>query len=343
MLNRYLWREVSPLYLVGFLVFMILLTTDLISSVAGVVLRNHTPFHLAFLLYWTKIPEMLERALPLAVPFAVLIGLGRLARDSELKAVWASGVRPSSLLWPLLGLGLLVSAVTFLNDNLWLPSANASWEKVAYRVWYNSPPPHDRVLYTSVVGGNLYYAGSVQQTGPDTASLEGVLVRTPTAVYTASSGVWNSLARSWRLFGVWVDRTGQKPVFQPQLTVPQGAPFAPYTPQLSQQSLGQLMRAELQPGLSAHRRQALRFELQRRLADPLAALALAVAAGCLGLLLRNRSWSFIGVIVMIFLYYVAWTYAPQFAQSGALPSWLAAWSPNLLMVAFGLLLAGQLR
>ena len=67
-------------------------------------------------------------------------------------------------------------------------------------------------------------------------------------------------------------------------------------------------------------------------------MVFALAAGMLGLLIRNRAAAFAAVLVFIVCFYILWTTMPGLAGAGALNPTLAAWVPNL---AF-LLLAGGL-
>ena len=102
MLRRYLLAEVLLPYLLGVLLFVGLITTDLLSSLSGVLLARGTPWsEIAWLVVY-RLPYTLGVALPLGLVFAILVGLARLVRDSELKAAYAGGVPPLSLLPPLL-------------------------------------------------------------------------------------------------------------------------------------------------------------------------------------------------------------------------------------------------
>ncbi|GGJ41303.1 LptF/LptG family permease [Deinococcus roseus] len=334
--TRYLLREVLPLYLVGCVVFTILMTTDLLSSTVGVMLRNRTPLDQALLMFALRMPDFVSKALPVAVPFAILLGLGRLAKDSELKVMFTSGITPSRMLAPLLVLGAVISGVLFFLDANVRPLANAKWWDTINIVYNGAPPPKEEQLFTQIQKGVLYSAGSIRQNTQDSAQLSGVMVRTPEGTYTAMGGTWDSRQQTWELFSVWkVAGAGAAPVFEPRKTFPYTGKLVEFTPLPEYLSIPDIQRKLRSGNLTLETEHSLRFELQRRFAEPLAALCFAFAASALGLLLRDRSWAFIGVILLIFVYYVLWSYTPELAKVGALPVWIAAWLPDGVFLVLG--------
>ncbi len=345
-LGLYVLREVLPLYLGGLALFLTLLTTDLISSVAGVFVRTHASVDLAVQLYLTRLPGFADRALALAVPFAVLLAFGRLNRDSEVKAALASGVRPLALITPLVASAVLVGALLFANTSAFTPAGNAQFQAVLTRIFYNTPPnPPQTDLYTKALGGRLFYAGSVRpRTGQEqVADLLGVMVQDAGGTYTAQSGVWDGRAQTWTVYDAWiVTPDGQSRFLRGATSFPQSDRFA--VPQLPAEQLSfAALRARLDdPGVEAAQHRKDVYEWYRRFADALAAVGFAFTAGALGLVLRDRAWSFGGVVLLIFAYYVVWSSMPQLVQAAALPSALAAWLPDILLVLAGLVFVRRL-
>mgnify|MGYP003846137461 CR=1 FL=1 len=84
-----------------------------------------------------------------------------------------------------------------------------------------------------------------------------------------------------------------------------------------------------------------RFAFHRRLADALGGLVLGAAAAALGLSLREAAWAFLGVVLLIFGYYVLWTLAAQLARYDVSP--LLAYLPDLFYGALAGALAWRLR
>lgn len=339
-------REVVPLYAVGFLLFLLLSTTDLMSTIAGFMLRSRTPPLLALEFYVNFLPTILGRILPAAVVFAVLIAFGRMAKDSEFKAIAASGIRPLSLLWPLGVIGLVVTGLTFVNANVVAPDSNVRMLSAWYRMYNAVPQVPNQKRYTHREGDALFYAGTVQTDPkiPTKALLQGVLVQQAGVAYTAPTGTWDATSKTWTLDGYWETRDGEAPTYVPQpRTFAQKDDLRPATNPPEQLGLAQLRAKAADTSQDVRDLRAARFELYRRFADPFAALGFALAAGALGLLLPNRAWAFASVVLLIAGTYIVWSIAPQLVRVGAMPELAAAWLPSALLLLFALGLAWRLR
>ena len=101
-LGWYLLGEFLPLFVVGVLMMLGLLTLNLFASYLAIFLNNRASLGLITQLLLDQIPQFLSLLLAPSLAFCILVGLGRVARDSELKALFASGVRPVVLLIPIL-------------------------------------------------------------------------------------------------------------------------------------------------------------------------------------------------------------------------------------------------
>ncbi|OPZ81034.1 MAG: putative permease YjgP/YjgQ family protein [bacterium ADurb.Bin425] len=78
----------------------------------------------------------------------------------------------------------------------------------------------------------------------------------------------------------------------------------------------------------------------QKFSQPLACLIVALAGAPLGLLAR-RSRSNMGLIysaVIVFLYYVLQSSSGAMGDAGRIPAMLAAWMPNLVIGALGIVI-----
>ncbi len=335
-LKRYLLREVSFPYLLGVLLFIGLITTDLLSSLSGTLLSRGTPLADVLLLVLYRLPYTLGVALPLGLVFAILVGLARMIRDSELKAAYAGGVAPLSFLPPILALALLVAAVVFTNSAWVKPEAQARFEEKLYQVYYGTEP--SGVLYKqgyAPEGLGVYYAERVYPAEEGGAVLEAVRVVEPSGViWSADRGLWKGrnwvLERPWRVAGSEVEQWEKVAL-----------PFpARYLPRASTRGYEGLTLAELKELARVDPR--ARFPLARRYADALGVVVLAWLALVIGLSLREAAWAFALVVLLIFGYYVLWVAAARLA-AGAVVGPQAAWLPDVVYGALALVGTWRLR
>lgn len=351
-LSRYVLREVLHLYAAGVALFLILQMTDVISGTIGKILTYHASAAQGAEALASQLPSILNRALVLSVPFAVLLGLSRLQRDSEVKAMLAAGVRPLSLVWPLALPAVLIGAVAFWNAGTLVPAGLTHWDRTWYGIFHMSQPIASQDRYTFAPQGALYYAGRVtpdaQPSAPtstgQSAQLSGVMVQRGDEILTALSGTWNSANQTWTLQDPWITRPGEVPTQQlGPVSVPQRDQLEPPPPDPRKVSNAQL-RAELAgQALNRDARRDYRYQLATRYADPFTPIVFALAAGGLGLLFRSRVAATAAVVVFIASFYVLWITMGPLARSGALSPELAAWVPSLAFALLGLGLAWRLR
>jgi len=335
-LGRYVLREVLLPYAVGVFLFVALLTFDLLSSLSGVLLSRGAGVGAIATLVLYRLPWTLSLALPLGLVFAILVGLSRLIRHSELKAAYAAGVPPLSLLKPLLLLAFLVSLLDLYNLAELRPKALEAYDRALARLLYGEAGPSGvlRQQVYALEGLGVYYAEEVRPEVGQNRLFGLRVVDERGRMYSAKEGVWDR--EGWQFRG-YVLEEGKLQPFQGILPFP--ALFRPKESLGSRDPydstpLGELWtRSRVEPGA--------RFALHRRLADALGGLFLGLAAAALGLSLREAAWAFLGVVLLIFGYYVLWTLAAQLARYDVSP--LLAHLPNALYGLLGLALAWRLR
>jgi lipopolysaccharide export LptBFGC system permease protein LptF len=97
--------------------------------------------------------------------------------------------------------------------------------------------------------------------------------------------------------------------------------------------------------LSRGDRGRLQTELQERIAKPFTCLVVVMIAIPFGAApgRRNLFFGVAGSIFICFAYFVLSHLCEAFGANGSWPAWLAAWLPNILFGALGLVLAARIR
>src|ERR1700730_2783768 len=91
-LTRYILREATAHALVGVPVFTFVLFTRDLGQILELVVRNSAPFPSVAEVFFFVVPVTLTISIPAGVLVGILIGLSRLAADSEITAMRASGI-----------------------------------------------------------------------------------------------------------------------------------------------------------------------------------------------------------------------------------------------------------
>ena len=343
-LPSYVLLETAGLYLFGLAAFCLLLSIDTLTVWAGYLLEQNATLLDVGKLMLFQLPFFLHISLPIAAVFAVLLATGRLAKDSELKAAYALGVPPLSLLGPLILFGLTVSVLAVINNGYLEPRGEVA-EQELVASFYNARPQAETqrdAAFTQDAG--VYYAARIraEEAERTRANLSGVLIyRNDGAILTAQNGTWDSVARTWTLDAVEVLPPEGLPRQEGQVVLPFDLEndAATSLTESEQLTLGNLWE-RIQRSSSAGRniRDDL-FNFHRRLADAFSAAIFVLIAGALGLHIRGRSAGFAWTIVLLVLFFALWTLSENLFEQGVFSPIVAAWFTSALIGSVGLVVA----
>src|SRR2546426_10205171 len=91
-LTRYILREVISHALIGVAVLTFVLFTRDLERILELVVRNSAPLPSVAEIFFFTVPVALTYTIPMGVLVGILVGLSRLAADSEITAMRASGI-----------------------------------------------------------------------------------------------------------------------------------------------------------------------------------------------------------------------------------------------------------
>src|SRR5688572_18637489 len=100
-LDRYVYRELLPVFLLGVGVFTFLHVMDRIRDFTNMAVSG-APLDLVLRLWLLLVLSFLGHTLPMGFLLAVLVSAGRLAADLEVVAFYALGTSPLRLFRPFL-------------------------------------------------------------------------------------------------------------------------------------------------------------------------------------------------------------------------------------------------
>lgn len=354
-LSRYILREVLSHSLLGAALFTFVLFIRDLGKILELVVRGSASLVDVSRVIAYTIPSTLVLTIPMAVLVGILLGLSRLAADSEVTAMRASGfgvfdfVRTVAIaagLAALLGLWNALylaprSAAALLRLENDLKTSQASFE-VQPRVFYEDF--RNYVLYVqdasaaqgAALWKHVFLADLSQPASPYITTAQQAVVQ---------NGPHNTL----RLHFEDGSRHEISPKDPNQYDISTfGEADTPI--QGGAQEDVRLSRSEtpllaLSPGELIQRSRApggrqYSIELQKRFSYPAACLVLMLVGTPLGLASRRggKSSGFVLTIALVFVYYFFSSVGVTLAKQGKVSPLLGVWAANLLFTAFGLLL-----
>ena len=354
-LSRYILREVLSYTLLGAALFTFVLFIPHLNVILELLVRGSASLlDLSRIVLYT-LPSTLVLTIPMAVLVGVLLGLSRLAADSEITAMRASGVgvlqfvQTVSLVAGAAALLALCNslylapraAASLLHLENDLKTSQASFE-VQPRVFYEDF--RNYVLYVqdaSVAQGaalwkHVFLADLSQPASPFITTAQQAIVQNgPKGVVRLhfEDGSRHEISsKDPNQYDVTTFAEADTPI--------QAAPQDDIrltrneTPLLAL-SLPELLQRSREPGGRQYS-----IELQKRFSYPAACIVLMLVGTPFGLAARRggKSSGFVLTVLIVFVYYLLSSIGVALAKQGKLSAVLGVWCANLIFVALSLLL-----
>ena len=356
-LTRYLLGEILSHALIGCALFTFILFIPRLPQILEMVVRNSSTFTNVLQIFLFTLPNLFWVTIPMSVLVGILLGLSRLAADSEVIAIRASGlgvtyfVRVASIV-------AVGGAVLGLVNSLYIaPRANQAIldmqqslaaSQASYliqpRVFYEEFRNH--VLYVQDVRGGTGAANWRQVFMADVSDPAAPRIITSTSATVVNDSSYELLMRLRDGAEHTVNSSQQYTISTFSST---DLPLA-LNPQ-SEVHLGRMDTAvyavptssllERINGPEGHR---FRIELNSRLSYPAACLVLMLIGVPLGVMSRRggKSSGFVYTLLLVVLYYILSYTGVSLARQDKLPVFIGVWLANLLFAAAGVFLLWQM-
>jgi LPS export ABC transporter permease LptG/LPS export ABC transporter permease LptF len=358
-LTRYILGEILSNTLIGCAIFTFILFMPYLPHVLEMVVRNSSTFSNAAEIFLFTLPNLLRVTIPMSVLVGVLLGLSRLAADSEIIAMRASGlgigyfVRVSSIVaigGTLLGLANSLYLAPRANQGILDMEQSLETSQASYQI-------QPRVFYEDFKNYVLYVQDVRSGTGAsnwDQVFIADVTDPSTPRVTTAASATVVSDSTLVLLMRLRNGAQHDSVVDQPDQYNINAFATTDRPLELSAQSdvhLGRRDTAIYALPMSALLERARgpdskRFliELHNRFAFPAACLVLMLVGVPLGVASRRggKSSGFVFTVLLVCLYYFLSLTGTALGRQSKLPVFLAVWSANLLFAGVGTFLLWQM-
>jgi LPS export ABC transporter permease LptG/LPS export ABC transporter permease LptF len=356
-LTRYILGEVVSHALIGAAVFTFVLFTRDLGRILELVVRNSAPLPSIAEIFFFTVPVALTYTIPMGVLVGILIGLSRLAADSEITAMRASGLGVWTFL-RIVSIFVVIAWLAALGNSVYLAprslaalgqlqnrlkGAQVSFE-VQPRVFYEGFPKI--VLYVQDVkaaSGVAIWKGVFLADLSDPLSprislaREGLLVsQSPDTLdlHLTNGSTHESDPKNPDRYQISTFQTTDIPIQIPAAQSTQGQ--EPVT--MGEMRISDLWRAS-RTGEPVTRRWTL-IEFHRRLSLPTACIVLALVGIPLGLSSKRggKSSGFVLTILLVFLYYSISLIGVSLARQGRLSPGSGVWLADVAFLMGGVIL-----
>ncbi len=352
--TRYILKEVLSYGLIGTSVFTFVVFMRDVSRLLEWVVRNSAPVPSVAEIFFLLLPGAMKITVPIGVLVGVLIGLSRMAADSEVTAMRASGISVRTFLKIGLIFGIFAWGLALLNTVVIEPRSSAQLAKLEKSILSSqiSFELQPRVFYDEFKSYVLYVEDVTTSNGTavwKNVFLADVSVPSSPKITTAREAI--------------VGR-GDKDSLQPHLRnaeeqemnkpssvqttmlleLDRELPFLE-KPKPAQETIpaAQMKTPELMHQAQTAGKDLARvywIEFHRRFALPTACLVLVLIGVPMGLSARKggKGAGFVLSIGLVFIYYFFYGSGLSLAKNGRVPPSVGVWIANIVFAIVGALL-----
>jgi LPS export ABC transporter permease LptF/LPS export ABC transporter permease LptG len=354
-LTRYILREVTSHALIGVAIFTFVIYTKELGQILELIVRNSAPLPSAIELFLLFIPEALTITIPAGVLIGILIGLSRLAADSEITAMKASGIGIGTFL-RILSIFFLAAWLLALGNSLYLAphsqqaltrlqerlkGSQVSFE-VQPRVFYEGFPK--MVLYVhdiknaqgAAIWKGVFLADITDPSAPKVTLAErGILVsegKNTLHLHLINGSSHETDPTNPEKYQISTFAETDLPITLPETTAAKDQPPSSIS-EISTLTLPQLARTAKNPTIGRW----YWIEFYRRFALPTACIVLALVGFPLGLSAKKggKSAGFVLTIVLVFAYYFLSLFGVSLARQGKVSPILGVWLADIVFLGCG--------
>jgi LPS export ABC transporter permease LptF/LPS export ABC transporter permease LptG len=373
-LTRYILKEVTSHALLGVALFTFIIFMRDLGRLLELIVRNSAPLPSVAEIFLFTLPTTFTITLPMGVLVGILVGLSRLAADSEVTAMRASGI----------GAGMFIRTISIFAVAAWLlgmlntiyvaPKSADALNHLQERLRSSqaSFEIQPRVFYEEFKNIVLYVQDAVPSSGK--SLWRGIFLAdisdpaSPKITLAQRGALLSDSPQKLRLH--LEDGTQQEMIPQAKdqysittfesteipIQLPSSSDRAPrdLLP-VAELGLRDLLKnaaledqeavrmRPISPAVAGSRQLAARYyriEFQRRFALPAACLVLAMVGIPLGLSARKggKSTGFVLTILLVFVYYFFSLTGVSMARQGKVTPWQGVWAGNIFFFFCGLVL-----
>jgi len=349
-LSLYIIREISSLFLLGIVIFTLVLLMGKLIKLTELVVSNGVPLADVSRMILYLIPSFLVFTIPMAFLLAVLLAFGRLSADNEIVVLKASGISLTQVMPPVLICAVVVVVLGLGASTIGVPWGNTAFKELGLQVLKRNITStiREKTFWDDIPGVVMYTDHYDEQS----RALKGVVIhdgrnpKSPMTIFARDGGVTSESGSQTLLLTLRngsIHIAGTDGLYRLVnfgeyiMTVGENGGSTAISRNELDMWLPELQRQIDDPATSPPDRLKMQTELQSRFTFPFASLVFAILAVPLGIQNRRsgKSGGFTVSIAIILAYYILMSVVRSLAEKvGGLPA-VALWLPNILFFAMG--------
>jgi len=318
------------------------------------IIDKKVPLPIFMKILFYQLPAYAVLAFPMATLFATLIAISRMSKDSEVDVMRTSGISVTRMMLPMLFMGLLVSASSFVMLQKLVPWAN-NHSITLWRSYLMSDPsaaPTANIFFKGK-GNRQFYIGNVDPKSKIATSI--TIYEVTDSQYpvmtTARTGIWDDK--------YLILKNGTMHHFNKDGLLNYEAAFGEMKLNIEremeevfgeQKTAQEMTIEELKKKITTFKKSGIdtkswETDLQFKMSIPIASF-ICVLVGVPLSIRSGRSSMMMGIAVsvaLILMYWVGTIVFTTLGRKGVIPPVYAAWSQNALFLLVGIALTLRTR
>ena len=353
-LDRYMIAELAGPFSFGLSAFTLIFVATEIITIGKLISDEHAPLFAAIEYFLWQMPQYILYVIPMAMLLGVLLSLQRLSSESEMTAMKAGGIGLARIVAPLLIIGLAASLLSLVLQEAIVPVATDRAAYLREAVIKHLSAGSGNLTFTTKLPGGGRQLTAVDAIDPVTQNLLGVTVvqydpsGRPQQIIFSQRAIYQDPEYSFtNAISYHFDRDGSS--YQsafPHLIVDIGERPTDISRHAVLTNPEEMSRGQLRAILASGQlspAQSLTYDAtyQAKLARPFASFVFTLIAVPFGLRPSRGGGTSLGfglAVAMGFVYYVISTIALSVGGLSLALAAPAAWVPNILFIAIGVVL-----
>ena len=349
-LSLYIIREISSLFLLGIVIFTLVLLMGRLITLTDLVVSHGVPLADVGRMIMYLIPSFLVFTIPMAFLLAVLLAFGRLSADNEIVVIKASGISLIQVMPPVIVCALVAVLLALGASTIGVPWGNSAFRELSFQVLKRNITAtiREKTFWDDIPGVVMYTDLYAEQSH----TLKGVVIYDgrntdrPMTIFARDgvvSGAPGSQALLLSLHDGSIHMSGAGGLYrlvqfgEYSMTIGEKAGNSVTSRNETDMWLSELQGRIGDPGTEVKNRLKTMAEFHSRFTFPFASLVFAILAVPLGIQNRRegKSGGFTVSIGIILTYYILMSLVRTLAEKGAVHPALALWIPNLIFFCLG--------